>query len=245
MRKPVLGVVILHYGDPDLTARIHNQLLAADPLWASQIMVLDNASPTPYPRAGFRLPENIYWGGALEWALSWAAKRDCTHLWFLNNDIYFVSRPPHIERAWKRVSRLNRKHGRLGIYAPAVERNRYHPQMEADSRAQYRLVQVADGIAPMFDLDCVREVGLDIMDNPFGYGVDLALSMNAHKAGWPVVVDHQVRIRHIYHSTARRVEGFLDIAARAQDAYMAAKLGPDWRSAVEAAQSGFEDHDQL
>ena len=48
-RSPV--VVILHYGRPEVTRRLHGQLLSSDPDWRERIMVLDNHAPAPYSQA--------------------------------------------------------------------------------------------------------------------------------------------------------------------------------------------------
>ncbi|MDC7217761.1 MAG: hypothetical protein PQJ28_01925 [Spirochaetales bacterium] len=57
-------------------------------------------------------------------------------------------------------------------------------------------------------------------------------SLALYRAGFPVVVDHQVTIRHIYHSTAKKVEGFLAIAAEAQQKYMADRLGDNYEDVL-------------
>jgi len=232
-----LAVVILHYGPVARTAALHKQLLASDPDWAGHILVLDNAAPEPYPDAWRRTGENLYWAGALCYALRACAELGHTHLWFLNNDLLFDSPAPHIARAWGRLAHMEKSLGRVGVYTPAALANPYHAQMVRRPGSQWHAAAYADGIAPLLGIACVDEIGgVDCADNALGYGVDVWLSLRAHRAGWAVVVDDQVVIRHRYHSTARETEGFLARAAAAEEPYMAARLGPDWRPRLKSLQ---------
>lgn len=230
-----LAAVILHYGRADQTRRLHEQLRESDPGFAG-LFVLDNHAPEPYPGAWLRTDENLYWTGAFDLAARLMAKEGASHLWFMNNDIFFLSRPPLLARAWARLRKLEQTVGRVGMYAPAVDKSPYHPQMIADPRFQYRLISVMDGVAPLVSLDCLKEIGgLDFADNPRGYGVDMELSMRMKAAGWALVVDHQCVVRHAYHSAARTEPGFLEAAAAAEAAYLEKRLGPDYRKRVAAA----------
>ena len=239
-----LAVVILHYGAVDLTARLRDQLRASDPTWPD-LFVLDNNAPEPFAEAWERLPQNRYWAGALDHAARRLGNEGFSHLWFLNNDIRFVSRPPFLAMAWGRLQRLERTLGRVGVYSPSALQNPYHPQMVQDPRRQYRRVRCVDGIAPLLNLECLRARGLDYDGNAYGYGVDVAMTMAAHDAGWPVVVDHQVCVKHAYHTTANAVPGFMDAARDAEAAYMRRVLGHDWRDLVAQAQTDFTDHDAM
>jgi len=239
MSDTSLAVVILHYGPVARTAALHRQLLSADPDWADRILVLDNASTEAYPHAWLRTDHNLFWAGALEYALGACATLGYSHVWFLNNDLLFDSAAPHIARAWGRFAHMGRESGRIGVYTPAALQNPYHPQMVRRTGSQWRAAAYVDGIAPLLSLACVREIGgVDCADNAFGYGVDVWLSLRAHRAGWGVMVDDQVVIRHRYHSTAREENGFLACAAAAEEPYMAARLGSDWRSRLKALQLG-------
>lgn len=239
-----LAVVILHYGRPELTRRLADQLAASDP--DQEVLVLDNQAPEPYPGAWLRLPENLYWAGALAFCLDHFAGRGRTHLWFLNNDLSFATRPPHLTRAWERLAWLERSLGPVGLYSPSVLANPYHPQMVQNPGAQYRLAALADGIAPLFRLEALEAVGgLDWQDNPRGYGVDVWNSLRLSRAGWPVVVDHQVAVRHAYHSTARKVDGFLARAAVEEQAYLDRRLGPGHAGVIRELQARWTDHDGL
>ena len=241
-----LAVVILHYGDPGLTERIHAQLARSDPDLRERVFVLDNAAPEPYGDAWLRSGENLYWGGALAFCAQEFGERGYSHLWFLNNDIYFASKPPHLSRAWGRLKRLEAAVGRIGVYSPAALQNPYHPQMVADPRFQYRRAQLADGIAPLLNLECVREVGgVDCEDNVLGYGVEMWLSLRASRAGWGVVVDHQVTLRHSYHSTAKRVDGFLARAGEAERRYLAARMGEEYAGEIDRLRADFKDFETL
>lgn len=224
-------IVILHYGAPETTQRLFDQLRRSDP--GLDALVLDNGAPEAFAQAWKRLPRNSYWAGALAQAAVLARGLGRTHLWFLNNDILFTSHPPHLARALARLSKLTDLVGKVGLYSPAFAASPYHPQMVAAPGNQYRLVRVMDGVAPLVSLDCLDEVGgLDAEGNPFGYGVDVWLSSRAFEAGWKLVVDQQVVVRHSHHTTAKRVPGFLDEAARAEDAYLRQRLGPDWRERI-------------
>jgi GT2 family glycosyltransferase len=240
-----LFVVVLHYGDPALTRRVVHDLESGggEPL----VHVLDNAAPLPYEGGADegekvrRLPENVFWAGGFAAALDWAREERATHCWFCNNDIRFVSDPPHAARLIARMERMAKKLGRLpGLYAPAVSRNPYHPQMVRREGVAFSLVRCVDGIAPVVALECVEALGglnaLDAADNPRGYGVDVWLSLRVSRAGWPVVVDHGLVVRHEYHTTARSVPGFMAEAARDEDVYLAARLGPDWREQLKTLQ---------
>ena len=262
---PRILVCILHYGDPALTRRLHRQLLESDPAWAENIRVLDNAAPQSYAgaysednpnvtdlnvtdldkdlgKAWERLPENIYWAGALDFALDRAGHEGFSHLWFFNNDTVFVSKPPYLARAAERLDRLKQSCGPVGVYSPAVVRNPYHPQMIADPKVQWRQVAYVDGIAPLLSLDAVRDVGgLDAADNIFGYGADIWLSSRIARSGWSVLVDNQLVMKHDYHATARKTEGFLDKAAMAEQAFMISRLGPDYKQTLKSWQADCRD----
>ncbi len=253
-------VCILHYGDPALTRRLHRQLLESDPSWMPHIRVLDNAAPHKYEGAyeeeekiapgadagtngvWMRLPENIYWSGALNFALARAEREAYSHLWFFNNDVIFTSAPPYLSRAAERLRRLEKICGPVGVYSPAVERNPYHAQMIRNPAAQWRRAAYVDGIAPLLSLEAVRAVGgLDAGGNTYGYGLDLWLSLRMARAGRPVLVDHQVALRHTYHATAKRVEGFLARAAEAENIFLTDRLGADYKDQIKALQLDYKD----
>ena len=261
---PRIMICILHYGDPALTRRLHRQMLAADPRWAAHIRVLDNAAPQSYDRAYAegetvapgvdkeltgvwrRLPENVYWPGALQFAVGQAGQGGYSHLWFFNNDVVFISAPPYLARAAERLQRLEAICGPVGVYAPAVERNPYHEQMVCNPVAQWRRVVYVDGIAPLLNLAAVKAVGgIDAGGNIYGYGVDIWLSLRIARAGWPVLVDHQVALKHHYHSTARRLDGFLSAAGSAEQAFLTERLGMDYKEQIKALQRDYRDEHKI
>jgi GT2 family glycosyltransferase len=226
-----LATVILHYGSLVRTRRLHQQLLDADPRRADAILVFDNASPEPYPEAWTRASHNLYWAGAFETVMGLLAGQGATHVWFLNNDLCFVPPAPFIERANTRLVRAEKLAGPVGVYSPAVTRNPYHSQMVARKGGQFSLVRYVDGIAPLVSVDFWRAAGgIDFQGNPYGYGVDVWFSSRARELGYDCVVDHQVVVRHAYHSTAREVDGFLLRAAEAEAQYLSVRLGPDYRA---------------
>lgn len=246
MTQPSILAVVLHYGDPALTRNVHQALLrGAD---ESAVLVIDNAAPQPYAGA-LRLPDNVFWGGALELSLQLAHERGYSHLWFCNNDITFAAPPAMSLLAFAagRLARLQTRLGKaVGLWAPAVTANPYHQHMVYADGPQYRRVEYVDGIAPILNLECVAAVGgVDKGDNARGYGLDLWLSMRAYAAGWPVVVDHKVLVRHRYHATARREAGFLAQAARDEDIFLTARLGADWREIVRERASRWNDVNEL
>lgn len=225
---PRLLTIVLHYGSAAMTRRLVQDLeQGAGP---HQLLVLDNAAPEAYEGA-LRLPQNIFWGGALEQALNLAHEGHFSHVWFCNNDIRFMSPAPHIPRAVGRLQYAQKILGRpVGLWAPAVQRNPYHPQMVRKEQVEFSTVAYIDGIAPLLSLECMQAIGgLDAADNLRGYGLDLWLSLRAHRAGWPVVLDHSVCLKHDYHTTARSVDGFLEQAAADEHAYLSARLGENWR----------------
>lgn len=236
-----LAAVILHYGDPALTERLHAQLAEDSGV---RPMVLDNAAPQPYPGAWLRLPENLYWAGAFQWTMDRLADEGHEWVWFLNNDLYFVTPPPYAARVLGRLARMERTLGRVGLYAPSVTVSPYHPQMKRREGKQFSRVALVDGIAPLVRVDAWRDAGgLDFGDNVYGYGVDLDFSARVARVGWALAVDHEVCVRHIYHSTAREVDGFMDRAARAEAAFLAERFGPGWREAIEAMKNDFTDYE--
>jgi len=236
------AVVILHYGRPELTARLRDQLLGSDPEWRDRVLVLDNCAPEPFPGAWERLAGNLYWAGALAWTLERLGREGFSHVWFLNNDILFVSKPPHLSLAWARLAALEERLGPVGLYSPAAERNPYHPQMVARPGAEFRRVALADGIAPLLSLECVRAVGgIDFAGNPQGYGVDVWTSLGISRARWPVVVDHRVVVRHRYHGTARTIPGFMDQAARSEHDFLRSRMGEDYPARLAALKAELED----
>jgi GT2 family glycosyltransferase len=241
------AVVILHYGAPDTTRRLHDQLRQSDPDLDASLFVLDNAAPLPYPDAWRRLEQNIFWAGGLDYAARAVRDMGYTHLWFLNNDIDFVSRPPHLGRALGRLARLEGTLGRVGLYSPAFAKSPYHPQMVVlRAGGQYREVSVMDGVAPLISLDCLEDLGgVDFEGNLFGYGVDIVLSSQAHAAGWKLVVDHQVVVRHRHHTAARSVPEFMDVAAKAEAGYLTKRLGRDYKERIATWQAESRESDIL
>lgn len=230
--------VILHYGEARLTRRLYEQLLPESRAADVPVLVLDNAAPEPFDGAWQRLPENRYWAGAFDYAVRAARDMGRSHLWFCNNDVVFTSRPPYLGRALARLARIEAAVGRVGLYSPAFAASPYHPQMVAAPGGDYRLVHVLDGVAPLVSLDCLEAVGgLDAADNSRGYGVDVWLAVRAQQAGWKLVVDHQLTLRHRHHTAAKAVPGFLEAAARAENAYLTARLGPDYRERIRAWQA--------
>jgi hypothetical protein len=237
-----LFTVILHYGSVERTARLHRQLLESDPAEHDRILVFDNCAPEPYPGAWSRSDCNRYWAGAFEYVVEVLTERGASHVWFLNNDLLFMTKPPIIGRARERLARAERLAGPVGAYSPAVTGNPYHPQMVELPGGQFRQVRYMDGIAPLVCLDCWRRVGgLDCGGNPYGYGVDIWFSIRAAEHGFACVVDHQVVARHRYHSTAREVDGFMEKAAAAEKAYLTQRLGPGYRVLMERMAGDFRE----
>ena len=234
-----LLTVILHYGDPRMTARLHRQFLARP---GGEVRVLDNAAPEPYPDAWMRLDANRYWAGALAFMLERAGEEGFTHLWFLNNDIVFLRDGSLTGYAWHRLRGIEERVGRVAVYSPGVTANPYHRHMERLDGGDFRTVAYVDGIAPLIALDYWREAGLEWGDNPIGYGVDVAFSMRAPGLGWKLVVDHTLVMRHRYHETARGVPGFMAEAARQEDAYLTARLGSDHRNVLYRLSLDFSEH---
>ncbi len=232
-------ICILHYGDAGRTRELRKAFLEAEPGEEARVLVLDNASPDPYPQAWKRLPENRYWAGALAWALDALGDAGYTHLWFCNNDIIPLSRPPFLARLAARVRRLERGGCPVGLISPAFTANPYHAQMIRKPGEQCRQAMYIDGIAPLINLQCVRRLGgLDAAENPYGYGVDVWLSLRAVRAGWGVYVDDALLFRHQYHTAARAKKGFLSVAAATEEAYLAARLGADWRDVLRELSAG-------
>lgn len=239
-----LYTVILHYGPEQLTKRLHEQLLGSDPAQGEKILVFDNASPHPYENAWLRAEENLYWAGALERVMGILAGKGASHVWFLNNDATFVSKPPLIERASLRLARAERLVGPVGVYSPAVTANPYHPQMVERPGGQFRHVRYVDGIAPLVSVEFWKRAGgVEFAGNPYGYGVDVWFSSRAQEAGFACVVDHQIVIRHKYHSTAREVEGFMARAAEAEAGYLLERFGPDYREHLKLMAGNFREID--
>ncbi|MGE4290977.1 MAG: glycosyltransferase family 2 protein [Desulfovibrio sp.] len=240
--------VVLHYGDPSLTRRVQRQLLERAPHDHSHVRILDNAAPLPAESPWVRLPENLYWAGALQWTLEYLTTREpeYTHLWFLNNDIAFATPGPQLMRVAQRLAWIESRLGRVGAYSPAALRNPYHPQMVLKSDQQMRTVAYLDGIAPVFNIQALNAAGgIDLEGNPYGYGVDVMTSLRLHQAGLSLVVDHQVALRHTYHSTARTVTGFMEQAARAEERYLTARLGRDYVETLGKLKLEFQDIDRL
>lgn len=231
-----LVTVILHYGPVERTAPLHRQLLAADP--EEDIRVFDNAASEAYPGAWARAESNLFWAGAFEHVMWTLAEQGASHVWFLNNDLRFVSKAPLIGRARIRLGRAERLEGPAGVYSPAATSNPYHPQMVERPDWQFSLVRYVDGIAPLVSVEYWRRAGgIDFGANPFGYGVDIWFSSRARDHGFSCVVDHQLVVRHAYHSSAREEDGFLARAAEAESAYLSDRMGLGYKDAVSAMAS--------
>lgn len=229
-----LCTVILHYGNPLLTARLVEVLRTANPDFCD-LRVFDNAAPLSFPDAWRRAETNLYWAGALDVCLDLAEREGFSHIWFLNNDIHFLA-PPRVAAVLGRLAKLNTCLERpVGLWSPALESNPYHPQMRPVAcRHAVRRVRLLDCPAPVLRLEAVREAGgLDAADNPFGYGVDLWLSWRVAALGWPVLVDQDIVLRHRAHTTAKTVDGFLTRAAQTEETFCGTRFGPDWRDRLE------------
>ncbi len=237
MSNPLL-TCILHYGKPALTKKVHEALLQkASSAQAEHVLVIDNAAPMPYPKA-LRLEKNIFWAGALNHALHLAEKGGYAYLWFCNNDITFLSSPPLMAKMQHRLQFLSQKLGKpLGVLAPSVTASPYIPHMVHQKNMDFSLVPYIDGIAPVLSVQCMQALGglegLGLHENARGYGLDIWLSLQAHKAGWPVLVDHSITLRHKYHTTASTVEGFMQQAAQEEENFMRARLGDNWRKKIQ------------
>ena len=236
--------VILHYGPVARTRRLYEQLLQSDPARHEAILVFDNHSSDPFEGAWLRAQENLYWAGALERVMGRLADRGASHVWFLNNDAYFVSKAPLIERVCQRLARAERLVGPVGVYSPSVTANPYHAQMVERPGGQYRQTRYVDGIAPLISVEFWKRAGgVDFLGNPYGYGVDVWFSSRAQESGFTCVVDHQMVIRHRYHSTAREVDGFLARAATAERSYLSERFGPDYREVLKQMSGDFREMD--
>ena len=125
------------------------------------------------------------------------------------------------------------KSGKVGLISPSFTANPYHAHMVQRPGGQCALAVYVDGIAPLISLECVREIGgLDFGENIYGYGVDIWLSYRATQAGFGVYVDHSLLFRHHYHTEALKKDGFMAVAAKAEDSYMSERLGNDWRDKI-------------
>jgi len=237
MNLPKVATVILHYGKIELTQRLHAQLKEKN----EQIFVLDNCSPHPYPAAWLRLEQNLFWAGALDYCLHYFQNQGYDYLWFLNNDLYFVSNLPIVSRVRARLAYLEKKYAKIGIYSPCVSQNPYHAQMVKRYAQGWARVAYVDGIALLINLQCFNELKeLDYAENVYGYGVDIWLSYRASQLGWFVVVDQEVEVKHFYHYTAKNVTGFLARARQVQQKYLKERLGPNFKTQLDAFQKIIE-----
>ncbi|WP_141721113.1 glycosyltransferase family 2 protein [Desulfoplanes formicivorans] len=176
-------------------------------------MVVDNNAPQPYAKADLRIKCNLFWAGGLDYCVQHVVHKGYTHLWFLNDDILFVSPAPFIHRVWNRMLHVEKHCGPVGVYSPSFTTNPYHPHMVQSVGQGFTRIGYVDGIAPLISLDCLQEIGgLDMGDNHVGYGVDVWLSTRSAEKGWVVIVDHELVARHRYHGTARTISGMMERA---------------------------------
>lgn len=229
-------VVILHYGNPALSLELARTLRMADAARSAHIRIFDNAAPSPCPDAFARAEQNLFWGGALCRCLELAEQEGFSHLWFLNNDIRFLS-PPSLTALEARIARLDKAFARpVGLWSPAVAVNPYHPHMCPSGELHaLRRVRLLDCVAPLLRLEAVQDAGgLDSHDNPKGYGTDMWLSWRVSEKGWPVLVDQDIVIRHRPHTSAKGIAGFLEEAAVDEADFCARRFGPHWRTLLKA-----------
>lgn len=234
-----IATIILHYGNPKLTEKVYRALCektSQSDIVESSIFVFDNASQVPYPNAWKRSSSNLYWAGALSYCFLLVKEMGFTHLWFLNNDITFIGNGSYLAKAYASIQRIERVTGKLvGIWSPSLMYNSYHPQMCNRKDFSYSQVKLIDGVAALYNLTCLDSIGgIDALDNLYGYGVDLWISIRSDRKGWLLVVDHSMVIRHIQHGSAKNIKGFIETAAFSEEVFFRKRLGIEWKQQIES-----------
>jgi N-acetylglucosaminyl-diphospho-decaprenol L-rhamnosyltransferase len=212
-RLPPLGVVIVHYKQPELLVRCVESLRSSD-YPALRIIVVDSASESAsLDRLQVRLPEvewiacadNVGYTGGNNLGLARAMEAGCEQILLLNADTEciapdflrrlarFLERNPRVALAGPRVYLRGRSEVQNTIlHYPSVYRNlldwvgyRLFPQRYQRSGDRVRAAEMLNGVCVMLRASAVRQVGA-FDPRFFMYVEDADLGLRLRRAGWQV-----------------------------------------------------------
>jgi GT2 family glycosyltransferase len=212
-RLPPLGVVIVHYKQPELLVRCVESLRSAD-YPALRIIVVDSASePASLERLKARLPgvewiartDNVGYTGGNNLGLAHAMESGCEQILLLNADTEciapdflrrlarFLERNPRVALAGPRVYLRGRNEVQNTILRyPSLYRNlldwvgyRLLPQRYQRSGDRVRAAEMLNGVCVMLRASAVRQVGA-FDPRFFMYVEDADLGLRLRRAGWQV-----------------------------------------------------------
>ena len=186
-------VVILNHNLPEYTRKVHQQL-APFVNSTHDLLVLDNGSTGKgiYANADVRLEQNLFWGGALNWAFKYVLDRpEYDSLLFLNNDIELNGLG--FVQELRRVL-FEEDHA---VISPCISGYAQpYTQMQNWGARESRLVRWLDYQAPLFHRKFIEEVRQFDEAIIHGWGQPTASMVVCEKKGWTTAVVDWVSIVH-------------------------------------------------
>lgn len=212
-RLPPLGVVIVHYKQPELLVRCLESLRSCDHP-SVRIIVVDSASePASLERLQARLPgvewiaraDNVGYTGGNNLGLARAMESGCEQILLLNADTEciapdflrrlarFLERNPRVALAGPRVYLRGRGEVQNTVLCyPSLYRNlldwagyRLFPRRYQRSGDRARAAEMLNGVCVLLRAEAVRQVGV-FDPRFFMYVEDADLGLRLRRGGWQV-----------------------------------------------------------
>lgn len=202
------AVFILNHNLPEATDALHSAL---EPYQGCDydLFVLDNGSAEAgiARQTTHRLEENLFWGGALNWAFRFIIENGkYDSLLFLNNDLSlnganFVSRLRQelLSEPYRLVSPC--------LAGPPQP----WPQMQCWYTGSMRPVKWIDMQAPLFHRKLVERIGQFDKSLQYGWGQELVCAHICGINSWPIGVADHICVEHLGSATLKNLlarEGF-------------------------------------
>ncbi len=251
-RLPPLGVVIVHYKQPELLVRCVESLRFSD-YPALRIIVVDSASdPASLERLQARLPgvewiasaDNVGYTGGNNLGLARAMESGCEQILLLNADTEciapdflrrlarFLERNPRVALAGPRV--YLRSPGEVQntvLRYPSLYRNlldwagyRLFPRRYQRSGDRVRAAEMLNGVCVLLRAAAVRQVGA-FDPRFFMYVEDADLALRLRRAGWQVAYVPVDSIVHHQKDEGYDLYGEVSLLIRRNAVYFLRKHG--------------------
>jgi len=249
---PPLGVVIVHYKQPEMLVRCVESLRSCD-YPALRIIVVDSASePASLERLQSRLPgvewiarsDNVGYTGGNNLGLARAMESGCERILLLNADTEciapdflrrlarFLERNPRVALAGPRVYLRGRGEVQNTILRyPSLYRNvldwagyRLFPGRYQRSGDRVRVAEMLNGVCVMLRAEAVRQVGA-FDPRFFMYVEDADLGWRLRRAGWQVAYVPVDSIIHHQKDEGYDLYGEVSLLIRRNAVYFLRKHG--------------------